>query len=115
MLHFRTRQQDDPPRCGIEGMARAKLDRNSNVGEARSAGAGTAHGSEADNSQIRAVLSPLAVVTRAPSGLNAANHTTRSCRRGAPTGNPVAASQTLAVLSLLTVTIREPSGLNRAR
>ena len=65
-------------------------------------------------SQSRAVLSPEAVTSRWPSGLNAAELTQPSCCIGMPIAFPLAASQSRAVLSPEAVTTRWPSGLNAA-
>ena len=65
-------------------------------------------------SQTRAVLSPEAVTTRLPSGLNAAEWTGSVCPWREARVLPESASQTRAVLSHEAVTTRLPSGLNAA-
>ncbi len=62
-----------------------------------------------------AVLSALAVTTRVPSGLKAAEKTAPSCRIGSPSGLPVAASHSRAVMSELAVSTRVPSRLKAVR
>ena len=65
-------------------------------------------------SHPRAVLSPEAVSSRVPSGLNWAEMTSRSWRRGLVRALPLRASQTRAELSREAVTTRVLSGLNWA-
>ena len=65
-------------------------------------------------SQMRAVLSFPAVMTREPSGLNAALLTWSVCPESVASTAPVLASHTRAVLSQDAVTMRPPSGLNQA-
>ena len=65
-------------------------------------------------SQSRPVLSPEAVTTRRPSGLNRAELTAPLCFMGWPTALPVAASHSRAVLSPEAVTTHRPSALNSA-
>ena len=65
-------------------------------------------------SQTRAVVSPEAVTTRLPSGLNAAEETGAVCPWREARVLPESASQTRAVLSSEAVTTRLPSGLNAA-
>ena len=65
-------------------------------------------------SQTRAVLSNEAVMTRLPSGLNAAELTHSVCPSREARVLPESASQTRAVLSCEAVTTRLPSGLNAA-
>ena len=59
-----------------------------------------------------AVLSPLPVTMRLPSGLNATLVTGSVCPLSRAGAVPVRASHTFAVLSQLPVTMRVPSGLN---
>ena len=66
-------------------------------------------------SQIRAVLSSLAVTTRVSSGLNRQLVTGRLCASGGLIGCPVYASQILAVVSPLAVTTDVPDGLKLAK
>ena len=65
-------------------------------------------------SQTRAVPSSLAVTTRAPSGLKAAETTESVWPRRSASSLPLAASQMRAVPSRLAVTTRVPSGLKAA-
>ncbi len=65
-------------------------------------------------SQMRAVPSSLAVTTRVPSGLKAAEATALVWPRRSVSSLPLAASQMRAVPSSLAVTTRVPSGLKAA-
>ena len=62
-------------------------------------------------SQIRAVLSPLAVTMNLPSGLKAVELTLSLWPLNVGSSWPVAASQMRAVWSSLAVTMNLPSGL----